>query len=287
METKGMGLNNLFPGRSRILLHFILIVISLGFLAPIFWMIITSLKVPTQVFTWPPVIIPHPIVWKNYPDALIISNFGRYFLNTVFLSVCVILGNLFSCSLAAYGFSRLEWKGRDTVFLIVLSTLILPDQVTMIPLFVIFKKLGMVGNGYMGYLPMILPAWFGRAYFIFMMRQFFMGIHHELSDAARIDGCSDLGILWRIILPLSKPAIIAVALFTLIATWSDFLTPLIYIRDPQYYTISVGLSAFQGRYMTQWNQLMAAAGMMIVPVLIVFIVAQKQFVQGISMTGLK
>jgi multiple sugar transport system permease protein len=283
----GTRANDLFPGRRKLLLHGILICICFAFLVPIIWMLITSLKVNSQVFTWPPVFIPNPALWGNYPQALQVSNFGRYFFNTVFLSFWVILGNLVSCSLVAYGFSRIEWKGRDVVFIIVLSTLILPDQVTLVPLFIVFKKLNLVGNGYIGYLPLILPAWFGRAYFIFMMRQFFLGIPKELSDAARIDGCSDLGILWRIILPLSKPAMIAITLFTLIGTWSDFLNPLVYIRDPAYYTISIGLSNFQNRYMTQWNQLMAAAAMMTVPVLVIFIFAQKQFVQGISMTGLK
>jgi ABC-type glycerol-3-phosphate transport system permease component len=252
------------------LLHGILICISLAFFVPIIWMLITSLKQNSQVFTWPPIFIPNPALWGNYPQALKVSNFGRYFFNTVFLS-----------------FSRIEWKGRDVVFIIVLSTLILPDQVTLVPLFIIFKKLNLVGGGYKGYLPLILPAWFGRAYFIFMMRQFFLGIPKELSDAARIDGCSDLGILWRIILPLSKPALIAVSLFTLIGTWSDFLNPLVYLQESDFYTISVGLANFQNRYMTQWNQLMAAAAMMTIPVLVVFIIAQKQFVQGISMTGLK
>jgi multiple sugar transport system permease protein len=279
--------NELFPAKQRWILHVVLVVVSLAFLVPILWMVITSLKTHTQVFTWPPIIIPQPLQWVNYPQALKVSNFGRYFLNTVFLSFWVILGNLVSCCLVAYGFSRIEWKGRDIIFVIVLATLILPDQVTLVPLFIIFKKLNLVGGGYKGYLPLILPAWFGRAYFIFMMRQFFMGIPRELSDAARIDGCGDLGILWRIIIPLSRPALIAVSLFTLINTWGDFLSPMVYIREPQFYTISVGLSNFQDRYMTQWNQLMAASAMMTVPVLVVFIVAQKQFVQGISLTGLK
>jgi multiple sugar transport system permease protein len=279
--------NDLFPGRRRVLLNVLLSVISLLFLIPIIWMVITSLKDNSQVFTWPPVIIPNPMKWENYPEALTVSNFGRYFFNTVFLSFWVILGNLVSSTLVAYGFSRVEWKGRDLIFIIVLATLILPDQVTIVPLFIIFKKLNLIGGGYKGYLPLILPAWFGKAYFIFLMRQFFMGIPKELSDAARIDGCSDLGILWRIIVPLSKPALIAVSLFSLINTWSDFFSPLVYIRDAQYYTISIGLSNFQDRYMTQWNQLMAASAMMVVPVLAVFIVAQRQFVEGISLTGLK
>lgn len=279
--------NDLFPGRLKLLLHAILILISLAFLMPILWMVVTSLKVNAQVFTWPPTLLPDPVQWENYPQALAVSNFGRYLVNTVILAAVVILGTLLSSCLVAYGFARLEWKGRDAVFVLVLATMILPSQVTMIPLYVVFRQLGLIGHGYRGYLPMILPAWCGGAYYIFLMRQFFMGIPHELSDAARIDGCSDLGILWRIIVPLAKPALVAVTIFSLVGTWSDFLMPLVYIRDPEYFTISVGLAHFQGRYMTQWNQLMAAATMMVIPVLIIFAFAQKQFVQGISITGLK
>lgn len=279
--------DDLFPGRRKVILHLILISICLLFMLPIIWMIITSLKETTQIFTYPLVWIPEPIKWSNYSDAIHASNFGRYFLNTIFLSFWTILGTLVSGSLIAYGFSILQWKGRDVVFIIVLATMILPDQVTMVPLFIIFNKLGLVGGGYKSYLPLILPAWFGRAYFIFMLRQFFLGIPRDLIDAARIDGCNDLRILRCIVLPLSKPALITVSLFVLISVWGDFLSPLIYIREPEFYTISIGLSEFKGRYMTQWNQLMAAAAMMVLPVLGIFIIAQKKFVQGISLTGLK
>ena len=221
----GTRANDIFSGKRRWLLHVVLIIISLAFLVPILWMIITSLKNTNQVFTWPPILIPSPANWLNYPQALKVSNFGRYFFNTVFLSFWVILGNLFSCTLAAYGFARLEWKGRDVVFIIVLATLVLPDQVTLVPLFIVFRNLNLVGGGYKGYLPLILPFWFGKAYYIFMMRQFFMGIPKDLSDAARIDGCSELGILWRIMIPLSKPALIAVSIFTLLNTWKLFPQP--------------------------------------------------------------
>jgi multiple sugar transport system permease protein len=278
---------DLIPNRQKWILHFVLILICLIFLVPIYWMICTALKQNSQVFQWPLVLFPNPVKWINFKDALIASNFGRYLLNTLGLSIFVILGNLFSCTLAAYGFSRIEWKGRNTVFVIVLATMLLPEQVTLIPLFIVFKHLNLVGGGYKGYLPLILPAFFGKAYFIFMMRQFFMGIPSELSDAARIDGCSDLGILWRIIVPLARPAMVAVSLFSLINTWSDFLGPMVYLREKDFFTISVGLAMFQGRSFVQWNQVMAASAMSIIPVLIVFIFAQKQFVQGISMTGFK
>ncbi len=273
--------------RRKWILHLLLILICILFLVPIYWMLCTALKQNSQIFQWPLVLFPHPAQWINFKDALVASNFGRYLLNTLLLSIFVIMGNLFSCTLVAYGFSRIEWKGRDAVFVVVLATMLLPEQVTLIPLFVIFKHLGLVGGGYKGYLPLIIPAFFGKAYFIFMMRQFFMGIPQELSDAARIDGCSEIGILWRIIMPLAKPAMVAVSLFSLINTWSDFLGPIVYLREKDFFTISVGLAMFQSRSFIQWNQVMAASAMSIIPILIVFIFAQKQFVEGISMTGFK
>lgn len=284
MATKS---RDFIPDKKKWILHAILILICLLFLVPIYWMLSTALKQNSQVFQWPLVLLPNPPQWNNFKEALIASSFGRYLVNTLILSAFVIVGNLFSCTLAAYGFSRIEWKGRNTIFVIVLATMLLPEQVTLIPLFIVFKHLGLVGGGYTGYLPLILPAFFGKAYFIFMMRQFFLGIPKELSDAARIDGCNDFGILWRIILPLAKPAMVAVSLFSLINTWSDFLGPMVYLREKDFYTISVGLAMFQGRSFVPWNQVMAASAMSIIPVLIVFLFAQKQFVQGISMTGLK
>jgi multiple sugar transport system permease protein len=208
-------------------------------------------------------------------------------LNTLILAGLTITGNLFSCTYVAYGFSRIRWKGRNALFLVVLATMLLPQHVTIVPLFITYRKLGLIGGGYKGYLPLILPSWFGEAFFIFMVRQFFLGIPFELTDAARIDGCSELGILWRIIVPLSKPVLIAVALFSMIRVWGDFFGQLIYLQDREFYTISVGLAQFQGRFMTQWNQAMAASAMAVVPILIVFVFAQRQFVQGISLTGLK
>jgi multiple sugar transport system permease protein len=208
--------------------------------------------------------------------------FARYFLNSFLLCGTVVIGTLFSNTLISYGFSRIRWVGRDVVFVIVLGTLMLPSQVTMIPVYIIFRKLGWVG----GYLPLMVPSFLGNAYYIFLLRQFFRGIPFELSDAARIDGCSEFGILWYIILPLAKPALITITLFAFIGTWNDFLGPLIYLHDQNLYTVTLGLQSFISRYWTPMNLMMAAATISILPVLIIFIWAQRFFVEGVSITGL-
>jgi multiple sugar transport system permease protein len=266
----------------HLILHILMPVVSIIFVAPFLWMVITSLKVSEQVFTWPPIFIPQPAKWINYYDALTFLPFGRYFLNSFLLCVVVVSGTLLSNTLIAYGFSRVDWIGRDIVFWLVLSTMMLPMQVTMIPIYIIFRKLGWVG----GFLPLMVPAFFGSAYYTFLLRQFFRGIPFELSEAARIDGCSELGILRHIILPLAKPALTTIALFAFIGTWNDFLGPLIYLRDEQLYTVTLGLQQFQSRYVTPMNQLMAASTVAIIPVLVVFFLAQRMFIEGISITGM-
>ena len=264
------------------MLHILLLVSGISFVAPFLWMVVTSLKVSEQIFTWPPVLIPNPVQWINYYDALTFLPFGRYFLNSIVLCVVVALGTLISNTLVAYGFSRIDWIGRDGVFVLVLSTMMLPSQVTMIPMYIIFRKLGWIG----GFLPLTVPSFLGSAYYTFLMRQFFRTIPFELSDAARIDGASELGIFYRVILPLSKPALTTVALFTFIFTWNDFLGPLIYLRDERLYTVTLGLQQFQSRYVTPMNQLMAASTVAIIPVIVVFLLAQRMFIEGISITGL-
>jgi multiple sugar transport system permease protein len=264
------------------MLHILLLVSGISFVAPFLWMVVTSLKVSEQIFTWPPVLIPNPVQWINYYDALTFLPFGRYFLNSIVLCVVVALGTLISNTLVAYGFSRIDWIGRDVVFVLVLSTMMLPSQVTMIPVYIIFRKLGWIG----GFLPLTVPSFLGSAYYTFLMRQFFRTIPFELSDAARIDGASELGIFHRVILPLSKPALTTVALFTFIATWNDFLGPLIYLRDERLYTVTLGLQQFQSRYVTPMNQLMAASTVAVIPVILVFLLAQRMFIEGISITGL-
>jgi multiple sugar transport system permease protein len=194
-----------------------------------------------------------------------------------------VAGTLLSAALPAYGFSRLRWKGRDALFFLMLATLMLPAQVTQLPVFLLFRALGWTGT----FLPLIVPSFFGNAFSIFLLRQFFLTLPQELSDAARIDGCSEAGIFWRIVLPLSKPALATVALFAFIGAWTDFQGPLLYLHDERQYTLAIGLQAFQGRHGGQWNLLMAAATVVTLPLVAAFFFAQRTFIKGIAATGLK
>lgn len=256
---------------------------TLLFIAPFLWMVSTSFKVDTQVFSDRVEWIPHPFRWQNYPDALASFPFLLYLRNTLFVCVMTMIGTVVSATLPAYGFSRLKWKGRDTLFLILLMTIMLPAQVTMLPVFLIFRSLGWTGT----FLPLIVPSFFGGAFSIFLLRQFFLTIPQELSDAARIDGCSELGILTRIIVPMARPAIATVALFAFTGAWMDFLNPLIYLHDEDTYTLAIGLQAFLGRHGGEWNLLMAAATVITLPMLVLFFFAQRTFIQGITLTGMK
>jgi multiple sugar transport system permease protein len=267
----------------RTAIYAALVLFGLIFLLPFAWMVSTSVKPNDQVFVYPPQWIPNPILWDNYVDALTELPFLSYLRNTVFISGMTIVGNLLSCSLVAYGFSRVRWFGRDAVFLIVLATMMLPTATTLVPLYVIFRNLGWMGT----FNPLVVPPFFGTAFFIFLLRQFFMTIPMDLSDAARIDGENEFGIFWRIILPLSKPALTTVALFSFLWSWSDFFGPLIFLTNENLYTISLGLVQFQSRYDTAWGQVMAAATVFTLPVLVLFFVSQRQFVEGVTVTGIK
>ena len=255
----------------RTAIYAALVLFGLIFLLPFAWMVSTSVKPNDQVFVYPPQWIPNPILWDNYVDALTELPFLSYLRNTVFISGMTIVGNLLSCSLVAYGFSRVRWFGRDAVFLIVLATMMLPTATTLVPLYVIFRNLGWMGT----FNPLVVPPFFGTAFFIFLLRQFFMTIPMDLSDAARIDGENEFGIFWRIILPLSKPALTTVALFSFLWSWSDFFGPLIFLTNENLYTISLGLVQFQSRYDTAWGQVMAAATVFTLPVLVLFFVSQR------------
>jgi len=264
-------------------IHLVLILVGITFMLPFFWMISTSLKSNEQLFVMPPKWIPTPLVWSNYPKALTFIPFFTYLRNTLQICFFCIIGTVLSCSIVAYGLSRIQWPGREVVFLLALSTLMLPYQVTMIPLFLIFKTLGWVGT----YKPLIIPAFFGNGFYIFLLRQFFMTIPQELSDSAYIDGCSEFRIYWQIILPLSKPALATVALFTFLGAWGDFLGPLIYINEQNKFTLSLGLQLFRFAYDVEWSYLMAASAVATVPIIILFFFTQKTFIQGITLTGLK
>lgn len=266
-----------------LLVHLVLIGGATLVLIPLAWMLSTSLKDPGDVFLFPPRWIPSPVQWHNYAEALTILPFGRFFLNTALITGIDVFGKLLSCSVVAFGFARLRWWGRDTVFLVMLSTLMLPHQVTLIPQFILFRTLGWFDT----FLPLIVPAFFGGPFLVFLLRQFYMTIPLDLDDAARIDGASTFRIYRSIILPLSKPGLAACAIFVFNSTWNDFLGPLIYLQSPSNFTLALGLRQFLGEYSTEWHLLMAASLVALLPVLLLFFAAQRQFVQGITFTGLK
>lgn len=269
---------------SKSIIYIILFFISFVCLVPFYWMIRSSLMDMSQIFTMPPIWIPNPIKFSNYKEALTMLPFGRYFLNTLFVVVFTVLGTVITSSLCAYSFSRIEWKGRDTVFGILLTAMMIPFAVTLIPTFIGWQKLGVVNS----YAPLIVPAWFGGGIFnVFLLRQFFRTIPKELDEAACIDGAGHFTIYSKIIIPLSKPSLIVVSLFSFMGSWNDFLGPLVYLNDGDKFTLSLGLMQFQGMYSAQWQYMMAAATVVLVPIVIIFFIGQKYFIEGISMSGMK
>ncbi|MBV7331227.1 carbohydrate ABC transporter permease [Chloroflexi bacterium TSY] len=266
-----------------ILIHASLIPAAAVFMLPFLWMLSTSLKPDTQFYSYPPIWIPSPLQWSNYPTAVTYITFFLYLRNTLIIAALATIGVLISSSLVAYSLARIPWPGRNLLFILTVATLMLPFQVTMIPLFLIFKNLGWVNS----FLPLIVPHWFGGALYIFLLRQFFMTIPMELSEAARIDGASELRIYSRIVLPLSKPALATVAIFEFIARWRDYIGPLIYLSDQKLYVLSLGIYEYQSQYGAEWGLLMAASVLITLPIVLLFFFLQKTFVQGITLTGIK
>lgn len=260
-----------------------LIIASAFFLIPFIWMVSTSLKPITQIFTFPPEWIPRPIQWDNYIEATEYIPFFVYLKNTAVITVFSTIGVVISCPLVAYSLAKLEWRGRDTLFIVTVAVMMIPGQVTMIPLFLLFNKLGWVGTP----LPLIVPAFFGVPFSIFLLRQFFRGLPDSLRDSARIDGANEFRIYWNIMVPLAKPAILAVGLFQFMASWTDFLGPLIYLTEEMQYTLSLGLQQFQSQKGTEWGLMMAVSTMMTLPIIILFFFMQRTFIQGITFTGIK
>lgn len=259
--------------------------IALGalYLLPLLWMLATSLKTGPQAIANPPTLIPTPIVWGNYPRALTQIDFPLALRNSLVYAVPAVVGTVFSCSLVAYGFARINWPGRDVLFIVLLATMMLPGQVTFIPLYVIYAKLGWIGT----FLPLLVPTFLGNPFFIFLLRQFFRGIPEELSSAARIDGASELQILLRVILPLSGPALITVALLTFIDKWGDFFGPIVYLNNADLYPLSVAVQTFQSAHKTDWPLSMAASVVISAPLVILYFLAQRKFIEGITLTGIK
>lgn len=269
----------------RIVLYASVAAMSLAFAAPLVWMISTSLKDDPQVYVVPPIWIPNPIRPLNYVEIFTRRPMGLYFLNTMRYAIPTAVGVLLSCAAVAYSFARMRWPGRDALFFLCLATMMIPFQVTMIPLYITFKTVGWINT----YFPLVVPAFFGNAYYIFLLRQFFASIPEELSDAARVDGCSDARILLRIILPLSKPALAVVALFQFMGAWNDYLGPLIYLSREEMFPLALGLQSLRASFQEKlvWPYMMAASTMMILPVIIIFFIAQRSFIEGITVTGLK
>lgn len=261
-------------------------------LIPFLWMLRSALMDMTQIFKYPLVFIPSPVRWENFPNALTALPFFKYIGNSFTIVLSCVAGIVISCTLSAYGLSRVKWKGRDVVFYILMTSIMLPYFATLIPNFTMWSHLGLTNT----YVPLILPSWFGVGtasvfgggmFNIFLLRQFFRTIPTELDEAAFVDGASHMTILLRIIVPLSRPSIICVGLFTFLNTWNDLINPLIYLSKETKYTIQLGLRTFIGMYNAQWHYLMAAALFAVIPVLIIFLIGQRYFVEGIATSGLK
>ncbi|TDL83091.1 carbohydrate ABC transporter permease [Peribacillus frigoritolerans] len=267
----------------RIFAHAFLILISILFLVPFFWMLSTSLKDQTQIFSFPPEWIPTPFKWSNYQEAVEYIPFFSYLKNTVVITVFSTIGAVLTCPLVAYGFAKLKFKGSNALFIVTIAVMMIPGQVTMIPLFILFEKLGWVGSP----LPLIVPVFFGVPFYIFLLRQFFLGLPDTLMDAARIDGAGEFRIYWQIMLPLAKPAVLAVGLFQFMGSWTDFLGPLLYLTDETSYTLSLGLQQFQSQRGTEWGLMMAVSTLMTLPIIILFFFLQKTFIKGITFSGIK
>lgn len=265
--------------------HALLILCSAVFLVPFYLMLSSALKTNEQVFSIPPTWFPWPLRWENFITAINYPGFPylRLLGNTVFYAGMVTIGTVLSCAAVGYGFARLRFPGREVLFAITLGTMMVPAIVTFIPTYVLFANVGLTGT----YAPLIIPKFLGDAFFIFMLRQFFRGVPTDLSDAARMDGAGEFRIFWEIMLPLVRPALVVVAVFSLLYTWQDFFGPLIYLQDQLLYPLSLGLYAFQSQRTTEWPLIMAGATLTVLPLVIVFLFTQRYFIRGVSMTGLK
>ena len=270
----------------EVVAHIGLIPIAITMLVPLLWLFSTSLKPKGLVFTYPPQFIPNPARFENYPEALTVLPFALFFRNTMIIVTARLIGQIITCTLAGYAFARLRFPGREILFWLVLIKMMLPQFVTLVPEYVMFSKMGWVNTFFPLTVPAFLPGWFSSSFYIFLCRQFFRGIPTELDDAAKIDGAGHFRIWWQIVMPLSKPVIITVAIFSFLTGWNDFQGPLIYIQKMQLRPLALGLMSFRGTFSTDWHWLMAASATMVVPVIILFFVAQRYFLQGITTTGL-
>ena len=265
------------------LVYVFMFVLACIFMLPIFWMASTSLKLPRDIFAWPPEWLPSTPQWGNYAEAFGKYPLARYMLNSAILVVANVIGGLISVPVIAYGFARFNFPFKTPLFILMLSTMMVPGHIKLIPLFWLYQKVGFIDT----YWPLILPAYFGNPFFIFLMTQFIRTIPRELDDAARIDGAGAWGILYRIILPLCRPPLTVVVVFTFVWVWNDFLEPIIFLRDYDSYPISVGLAFFQGRYSVEWHLFMGATLVSIIPILVLYFFAQRHLIGGLASIGIK
>ena len=263
--------------------HSLMLIGSAAMLFPYLWMIGISLGSQQQLFRNPPEWFPNPILLSNYPEALTQLKFTTALGNTVFITALSLLGQLLSVTMVAYAFARLRWPGRKLLFVVLLATMMIPPQVTQIPLYIIWRNLGAIDT----YWPLILPNYFGEAYLIFLARQFFMTIPSEIEDAARVDGCGYGDIYWRVMLPLAVPLILTISLFAILWNWNDFYGPLIYLTSPEKFTLQIGLRTFSSQYRLNYPLFMAAATTIVLPIVVIFLFGQRYFVRSIVLTGLK
>jgi multiple sugar transport system permease protein len=275
-----------------VLPRIVLILAGLLFIVPFYWMVVSALKTNQELTRFPPSLIPGEWAWRNFVDAVSYIPFGVYTVNSLIITLGVTIGAVLSNTLVAYGFSRIRWPGRNLLFYVCIATLFLPYPVILVALFDIFSKLPSFGiqdaqSWVDTFLPLIVPAFFGNPLYIFLMRQFMLGIPRELSDAARVDGANELQAFWHVILPLTKPAIVVVAIFSAVAAWNEFLLPLLYLQDNSKYPLAVGLAFYTSEHDVAYNLLMAAATLVVLPVVIVFVLAQRFFVEGITVGGVK
>jgi ABC-type glycerol-3-phosphate transport system permease component len=267
----------------QFIVYALLLILGTAILLPFLWTISSSLKPYGAGIKFPPQFIPETFMWENYPKVFETIPFTTFFRNSVFVTGLAVIGELLSASMVAYAFARLRFPGNKILFMVVLATMMIPFPVTMVPTFILFKLINMVGT----YLPLVLPPFFGPAFSIFLLRQFFLTINLELDEAAKVDGANELMIYWRIILPLARPALATIAIFSFMANWNDFMGPLIYLSDQRLYPLSLGLYALNVQAGGNYGMMMAAAFLMTLPVVLVFFFAQKYFIQGITLTGMK
>lgn len=264
--------------KTKILLYVLLTIVAVYFMAPFIYMFLSAFKTEKEAIAYPPTLFPANWLWTNFVDAWNAQPFGTYFLNSVIVTVLTTLGQIISCSLVAYGFARFQFKGKNILFMILLATMMIPWDVTMIPQYMEFKMFGWINT----LKPLIVPAFFGSAYYIFLMRQFLMGIPKDFEEAARIDGANAFQIYYKIFLPILKPQLILVGVLNMISVWNDYLGPLIFLQERSKFTLAIGLASFKGVHSTQIIPMLCITVIMIIPPVIVFIVAQKYIVEGTS-----